>query len=118
MHLRFYRRKDDAPFTFDQVAAAIRLCHKYKVEDVLTQAIRLLRERHFSADYAVWQERKVRPNILIQAHAAIGVVNLARLTDVTSLLPTAIYECVRLGSAILDGWRGDDGVVETSRRKT
>ena len=109
---RFYRRRDDAPFTFDQVAAAIRLSHKYKVEDVLTQAIGLLQERHFSPDYSAWQERTVLPNILTQGHVAIGVINLSRLTGVTSLLPTAIYGCVRLGSAILDGWRRDDGVVE------
>ncbi|KAI1795355.1 hypothetical protein LXA43DRAFT_38544 [Ganoderma leucocontextum] len=108
----FYRRKNDPPFTFDQVAAVIRLSHKYKVEDVLMQAIGLLQERHFSADYIAWQERTVRPNILSHGHIAIGVVNLSRLTGVTSLLPIAIYECVRLGSAVLDGWRRDDGVIE------
>ncbi|PIL26560.1 hypothetical protein GSI_12318 [Ganoderma sinense ZZ0214-1] len=108
----FYRRKDDAPSTFDQVAAAIRLSYKYNVEDVLTQAIGLLQERHFSPDYASWLERELHPTILIRGPVAVGVVNLARLTGVASLLPPAMYECVRLGSAILDGWRRDDGVVE------
>ena len=39
-------------------------------------------------------------------------MNLARLTDTPSVLPTALYVCCSLEGRVLDGWRRPDGSVE------
>ena len=98
--------------TFDQLAAITRLAHKYNVEDVRTQGLTLLQVGHYAVDYILWSHRHLRPTILTEDANTIGALNLARYTGALSLLPMAVYGCIRLGSAVLDGWKRDDGVVE------
>ncbi|PIL26559.1 hypothetical protein GSI_12317 [Ganoderma sinense ZZ0214-1] len=110
---RFYRRDGEPQFTFDQASAVIRLAHKYRVDDVKAQGMRLLHEMHFTSDWTRWEMRsELKPALAVHGSYAIGAVNLARQIGATSLLPIAFYECTRLGGAVLDGWRRDDGVVE------
>ena len=111
---RFHRRIGGNPLsvTFDQVAAITRLAHKYKVEDVREQGLALLQQGHYPIDYLAWSHRDLHPTIRMEKANAIGAVNLARYIGALSLLPMAVYGCIRLGSAVLDGWKRDDGVVE------
>lgn len=110
---RFYRRKEDPKFTFDQVSAVVRLAHKYKVDDVKAHGLHLLQETHFNTDWDVWEIRSLlKPALTVRGSFAIGAVNLARQIGATSILPIALYGCTMLDGAVLDGWRRDDGVVE------
>ena len=43
---------------------------------------------------------------------SIGVINLARLFDRPTLLPSAFYKCALLGSDVLDGYKREDRSVE------
>ncbi len=43
---------------------------------------------------------------------AIGVVNLARLTDTPTMLPVGLYMCCSLEGSLLDGWCREDDQVE------
>ena len=98
-------------YTFEQVFALVRLAHKYHIEDVQRQAVYLLREHAFNDNYSIWQENSTKTEWIKDVHC-IGVVTLARLVDVPEMLPIALYRCLRLEGAILDGWKRSDGSVE------
>ena len=55
--------------------------------------------------------KKDRPKDFINEYA-IGVVNLARLTESNDLLPLALLECCNLGGTILQGFEREDGTRE------
>ncbi|KAI1795330.1 hypothetical protein LXA43DRAFT_1090978 [Ganoderma leucocontextum] len=87
----FFRHRVNPIHTFDELAAVIRLAHKYNVPQVQDQAL---------------------PHIALKPAHSIGVINLACLTDMPSLLSVAFYDCAHRGSALLDGWTHEDGTVE------
>ncbi|PIL26466.1 hypothetical protein GSI_12224 [Ganoderma sinense ZZ0214-1] len=99
----------DFSFSFHQIAAVIRLAHKYHVQDVLEQAIASLKER-FTDSFDAWEARTGPATIKVRSRQAIGVINLARLVDRPSLLPLAFYKCATLGSAVLDGYKREDNL--------
>lgn len=62
--------------------------------------------------YSVESAQSYAPILQHPPPAAIGIVNLARLTDTTPLLIIGLYICCCLGERMLDGWERDDGIVE------
>lgn len=105
----FFSRK--FRFTFNQVSAIIRLAHKYNVPDILDQAITSL-EDYSTADFKAWESGNNLKVIEATSQQAIGIINLARLVDRPTLLPTAFYTCALEGSGILDGYEHEDKSVE------
>ena len=97
--------------SFDEVSAVVRLAHKYHIQSVQDQAIRALLEHPFSINCHVFSSPP-KQQISIRGAQFIGAVNLSRLTDTPLILPLALYQCSRLGSTILDGWKREDGTVE------
>ncbi|TFK81981.1 hypothetical protein K466DRAFT_666795 [Polyporus arcularius HHB13444] len=98
--------------TFDMVSAYIRIAHKYQMDALLHQWLEYLK-KHFTHRFADWvSHKRTVPEGFAPIHA-IGVVNLARLTGVSSILPTALAVCATLGSNIVEGFtRGDDDGLE------
>ncbi|TFK81977.1 hypothetical protein K466DRAFT_501158 [Polyporus arcularius HHB13444] len=84
--------------TYDEVSALIRLGHKYQIPQLVESSLDYLK-RYYSDDLEVWAKagRKKRPPKFRKSHA-IGVVNLARLTGCTQLLPPALLSCCLLRS--------------------
>ncbi len=102
--LRCPRYHGTSPRTFNEISAAIRLAHKYHIQDVQDQALASLKTGMYSSDFDDWF---MPPTLAclkdLKPSAAISVVNLARLTDTPSLLPGALYLCSHLGGRLLDG---------------
>ncbi|KAI0669074.1 hypothetical protein C8Q78DRAFT_978509 [Trametes maxima] len=98
-------------FSYDMVSAVIRLGHKYQMSQLVDHAIAFLKG-HFSDKFAVWANHKSCGFPDFEPVHSIGVVNLARLTGETSLLPTALLACCALGKEIAQGFRRDNGTRE------
>ncbi|PIL26304.1 hypothetical protein GSI_12060 [Ganoderma sinense ZZ0214-1] len=119
--LRVYIPRDDSsPFapdspSFDFISACIRLGHKYQMAKLLDHSVAYLKT-WYPTDMASWQkqysdrENHTSPGF-DHAHA-IGVVNLARLTGESSILPTALLDCCLLEEEVLDGFDRADGTHE------
>ncbi|KAI0700387.1 hypothetical protein C8T65DRAFT_709696 [Cerioporus squamosus] len=80
---------------FDMVSAYIRIAHKYQMEALLSHWLDWI------------SHQSMVPDGFEPIHA-IGVVNLARLTGCTSILPTALAVCTTLGDKIVTGFTRDD----------
>ena len=69
--------------------------------------------QYYTDDFDAWYPSNlVRPHTFQPVHS-IGVVNLARLTNNLSMLPTALMDCCTLGAEIVDGLVREDGTRET-----
>ena len=91
----------------------IRLAHKYQIEDVQKQAVAALRIS-YPPDWQAWERRDTQRVIAAAAvSSAIEVMYLARLVDEPKMLPSAFYTCSLAGGLIVDGWRREDGSVQT-----
>ncbi|KAI0742366.1 hypothetical protein C8Q80DRAFT_1273052 [Daedaleopsis nitida] len=92
---------------FPQVYAVVRLAHRYIVEDALLQGISALKA-YYADDFESFLKSSCTgelPIDLFQSHCEpIGAVNLARLIDMPSLLPAALYDCCGLDGDVLDGY--------------
>lgn len=89
------------------------MAHKYQMHDMLALVVKYLR-RSFPADFRQWDASPFScvpsPD---EAVLAIGAVNLARLIDEPSLLPTALFVCCSLKATdLLKGYTREDGSVE------
>ncbi|TFK79702.1 hypothetical protein K466DRAFT_505139 [Polyporus arcularius HHB13444] len=103
--------QDDQPPKYDEVAAVVRLAHKYQIEDVERQALAAL--QYDRADYGNFSNPSVPLRISYdRPRLDIGVVNIARLTNTPSLLPYSLYMCANLGGEVLKGYTREDGSVE------
>ncbi|KAH9829565.1 uncharacterized protein C8Q71DRAFT_911796 [Rhodofomes roseus] len=103
---RYLRREH---LGFEDVANCVRLAHKYVIKDLLDDSLEEI-QKYFPSTFWAWERRKKTPKL---GHAIIAV-NLARLTDTTSILPAALYVCCQMGgSQIIRGMVRRDGVVET-----
>ncbi len=96
-------------FTFHQIAAIIRLAHKYHVQAVFDQAVAALEEA-FPSDFDTWERGEA--TVKFKEEHAICVINLALLVDKPSLLPVALYRCALLGSDVLDGYKRNNKTIE------
>ncbi|KAL1938256.1 hypothetical protein VTO73DRAFT_11707 [Trametes versicolor] len=102
---------DNLPF--DMVSAIIRLGHKYQIQLMVTQGVQYL-QRWFTDDLDTWAAAKLyEHDCPIKREHAIGVVNLARLVEEPSLLPTALLMCCSLDEDIVRGYTREDGTQET-----
>ncbi|OJT09461.1 hypothetical protein TRAPUB_14064 [Trametes pubescens] len=99
-------------YSYSMISAAVRLGHKYQMSKLYDHAIGYLK-KHYTNDYDAWATHPdyVPAGFGMQEHA-IGVVNLARLTGETSLLPTALLACCILNEDIVDGFVRADGTRE------
>ncbi|KAM5537262.1 hypothetical protein V8D89_008992 [Ganoderma adspersum] len=96
--------KEASTPSFNAVSAWIRLGHKY-------QYLRRFYPSSLSNPHKCGPIKKDRPAD-VQRHAAIAIVNLARLTGAKDLLPLALLECCKLKADIVDGYTREDGTVE------
>ncbi|KAI1795394.1 hypothetical protein LXA43DRAFT_992563 [Ganoderma leucocontextum] len=92
------RRQTSPPST--RCPAYIRLGHKYKLTGLYKQSLHLLK-RHYTNDLERWIKHDYwRPSHWDTDCYAIGVVNLARLIDEPTLLPTALLACIYMDEDI------------------
>ncbi|KAI0370989.1 hypothetical protein BV20DRAFT_966096 [Pilatotrama ljubarskyi] len=98
---------------FSKVSAIVRLCHKYDVEGLLKKAIHWLKAR-YPTKYSDWSYENSRLDRELTPPQSIGVVNLARLVNIPSLLVSAFLDCCSLTPQELEeGLRKEDGQRET-----
>ncbi|CDO74887.1 hypothetical protein BN946_scf185004.g37, partial [Trametes cinnabarina] len=98
---------------FSELAALIRMSHKYHVEDLHTRAMHHFK-LYFTNDLAVWDTAGIDGNLFLHITPpdAIAAVNLARLTHADSVLPTALYLCCQLDGELTAGVEKPDGSTE------
>ncbi|KAM5534175.1 hypothetical protein V8D89_012195 [Ganoderma adspersum] len=97
---------------FNKLSVWIHLGHKYQIDQLLGDGLAYLRSFYPNSLLTPrWQDAfdtthclvpKNRPMTISRTHA-IGVVNLACLTESNDLLPLALLECCRLGVEITQG---------------
>ncbi|KAI0691711.1 hypothetical protein C8Q76DRAFT_685852 [Earliella scabrosa] len=115
--LRLLLPRRTAPFapreapTFDMVSAYVRLAHKYQMDALLTEWMEYLAD-HFTSQFNQWTAHSSQVPEGFDGIHVVGVVNLARLTGYTSILPTALAVCSMLGARIVGGFTRADGVRE------
>ena len=101
----FYHDKDMIiPIQFPVLASLIRMGHKYAVQDVLDNALARLK-RYYTTDFAAWQDSAARARYVLSNDIkdAFVAIELARLTNTQSILPTAFLECCgHMPSTFLD----------------
>ncbi|RPD58519.1 hypothetical protein L226DRAFT_614693 [Lentinus tigrinus ALCF2SS1-7] len=98
--------------SFEVVSACVRLGHKYQMTSIYEQAMRYLK-LFFTDSLDTFRETPTFIPPAFQSKHAIGVVNLAHLTQEPTMLPVAMWMCCRLGANILDGFMYSDGERET-----
>ncbi|KAI0668527.1 hypothetical protein C8Q78DRAFT_1081384 [Trametes maxima] len=98
---------------FAELAALIRMSHKYHVEDLHSRAMHHFK-LYFTNDLAVWDTAGVDGNLFLHITPpdAITAINLARLTHTDSVLPTALYLCCQLDAELTAGVERPDGSTE------
>ncbi|RPD58576.1 hypothetical protein L226DRAFT_466520 [Lentinus tigrinus ALCF2SS1-7] len=100
----------DLKTDFHVMSALIRLSHKYQIEDVEKRALSALCHI-YPTELEEWvgSDSQIDDN---DRFYAIAAVNLARLTDTPSILPSAFYHCALLQSRVLLGFTREDGSKE------
>ena len=98
---------------FAELAALVRMSHKYHVEDVHARAMHHLK-LYFTNDLATWDTAGADGNLFLHITPpdALAAVNLARLTHTDSVLPTALYLCCQLDGELAAGVERPDGSTE------
>ncbi|EIW56926.1 uncharacterized protein TRAVEDRAFT_128344 [Trametes versicolor FP-101664 SS1] len=118
--LRVYTHKNHpSPFfvtapsySYAMISAAVRLGHKYQMSKLLDHAMEYLKN-HYVCDFDTWGSYPDYFPAGFEDHGqAIGVVNLARLTEETTVLPTALLACCALNEKIVEGFIREDGTRE------
>ena len=115
--LRFYRTESDPKIPVNELFAVARLAHKYEMDELLRQAMACFKA-YYTSRFDVWDKQGQLGDVPFDLcerdtpFYAIGVINLARLTDNISMLPLAFYDCCSLGGRVMQGWTHPDGTVE------
>ncbi|KAH9932316.1 uncharacterized protein B0H18DRAFT_1115983 [Fomitopsis serialis] len=103
-----YSEQDDPELDF--LSYRIRLAHKYGVEDILEESVQALEEL-YPTSLASWDQVRYERGFTSRT---ITAVNLARLTNTCSVLPTALYACCQLPVRVLfNGAVHADGTIDT-----
>lgn len=109
---------------FKTLSSVIRLSHKYQIASLETQALSCLKavysdrlgpydqfryglaDAPFQLDLQCDWLREFKPYV-------VEIIHLAHLTDTTSMLPSAYYECVTTDTPgdMSEGWKREDGTV-------
>lgn len=112
MSRSFFKQQPPYP-NFEALAACVRLGHKYQMSQLLGHAIDYLQD-HFTHKFDRWETHThwLPLGSGFNWSHAIGVVNLARLTGETRMLPTALWLCTMLGADATKGMTYSDGEVE------
>ncbi|PIL26265.1 hypothetical protein GSI_12021 [Ganoderma sinense ZZ0214-1] len=97
--------------SFNQISAFIRLGQKYEMGELAANARQFLK-RHYTDDVAAWIKASLWEPSGWEDNVAIGVVNLARLINEPSLLPTALMGCVYMEQDVVRGFEREDGTRE------
>ncbi|EPT02370.1 hypothetical protein FOMPIDRAFT_1160535 [Fomitopsis schrenkii] len=104
---RYFFHDTDLPF--DDLANSIRLAHKYVIQDVLEGLLHEL-ENLYPTEFEPWKV----DGPFEESADAIVAVNLARLTNTPSILPSALYLCCQLDiDKLWEGRTRRDGAVDT-----
>ena len=110
-HARFKARSVDIAF----ISAILRLDHKYELKGLFEEALSYL-TTYYTTSFDEWNSgghaRLWRPD----ATHAIRAINLARLANTPSVLPTAFYICATLGPDLAHGFSFKDGANEHVER--
>ncbi|TFK84824.1 hypothetical protein K466DRAFT_210506 [Polyporus arcularius HHB13444] len=106
-NLKFSNWKVDIDF----ICAIIRLDHKYELKGLYDQAMSYL-TTYYTTSFDDWVEGRNATEWRPEPIHAIGAVNLARLTNTTTILPLAYYICATLGPELTLGYARDDGTME------
>ncbi|KAL6308557.1 hypothetical protein BKA93DRAFT_519250 [Sparassis latifolia] len=106
-----YFSLSSGPVEFSTVLSLIRLGHKYEMTTLRDGALERLKTC-FPADFEEWCELDEDGSayVTMKPEDAIAAVNLARLTQTDSILPSALYGCCCLDThTLLHGMRHADG---------
>ncbi len=110
-HSLFSKSRPDP--SFEVISACVRLGHKYQMNSIYGQAMDYLKG-HFTDSLFIYKKTSTfMPPGFEHLKYAIGVVNLARLTEEDTVLPTALWMCCRMGADIVNGFTYSDGERET-----
>ena len=93
------------------ISAIIRLDHKYELKGLHDRAMSYL-TTYYTSNFDAWVDGRNAAQWQPDPVHAIGAINLARLTNTTSILPLAFYICATLGSDLARGFTHSDGSVE------
>ncbi|KAM5539652.1 hypothetical protein V8D89_006761 [Ganoderma adspersum] len=93
------------------ISAIIRLDHKYELKGMYEQAMSYL-TTYYTTNFDALVDGRNAAQWQPDPTHAIGAINLARLTNTTSVLPLAFYICATLGPDIARGFVREDGSVE------
>ncbi|KZT03492.1 uncharacterized protein LAESUDRAFT_683666 [Laetiporus sulphureus 93-53] len=102
--------RDTDVLAFSEVAALIRIGHKYEVEGLVSMGRKRLRDV-WPDSFEAWM---ARPAVKQEDRAdCVVAVKLARLIGLDAILPAALYDCCQLETrTLLDGVSYPDGTVE------
>ncbi|RDX46016.1 hypothetical protein OH76DRAFT_1407363 [Lentinus brumalis] len=99
---------------YEELAAQIRLGHKYEVDQMVQRNLDYLKQ-YYVDEYFAWIDAPtidLEPRGFEEKHT-IGVVNLARLTGTDSILSTALMHASLLDPALIaEGFQREDGSRE------
>ncbi|KAI1795392.1 hypothetical protein LXA43DRAFT_40045 [Ganoderma leucocontextum] len=98
--------------SFHQISAYIRLGHKYRLSELYENSVQFLKH-HYTVDLETWAKHTHWEPSYWHGNESIGVVNLARLINEPSVLPTALLACVYMDEDILQDFEREDGTRET-----
>ncbi|KAL6298850.1 hypothetical protein BKA93DRAFT_33789 [Sparassis latifolia] len=111
-----YYKLTPGRFNFAEVAAVVRMAHKYKLDELLQDGIGLVKTI-FTNDSEHWTTLRRGEGFLIRSPSlsmrmsdAVTAVNVIRLINIPSMLPTALYLCCFLSPIeLLRGCACPDG---------
>ncbi|KAI1791600.1 hypothetical protein LXA43DRAFT_889084 [Ganoderma leucocontextum] len=109
INLKFSGKKVDIAF----ISAIIRLDHKYELKGVYNQAMGYL-TTYYTTSFDAWVDGRNSVPWKPEPVHAIRAINLARLTNATSILPAAFYICATRGPDILHGFPHGDADADGS----
>ncbi|KAI0742514.1 hypothetical protein C8Q80DRAFT_1273169 [Daedaleopsis nitida] len=100
--------------TFHELSAHIRLGRKYGVEPMVQAGVEYL-QIYFpdTSDLSLWDLPELFHPPGFEANQIVGIVNLARLTGTTSILPSALINASVRGKDLVKGFTRADGTQET-----
>lgn len=93
------------------ISAIIRLDHKYELRGLYEQAMSYL-TTYYTTNFDAWVDGRNAAEWRPEPIHAIGAINLARLTNTTSILPCAFYIAATLGPELAHGFARKDGSME------
>ena len=93
------------------ISAIVRLDHKYELTGLYDQVMNYLTS-YYTTSFDAWTNYKRTLSWSPEPIHAICAINIARLTNTTSILPAAFYMCATLGPDIALGAPLEDGSTE------